>query len=356
MHDEQRMDVPARRFGPGIDDAALYPIAVVGVAVKTLLRWAWELLVHIVDYAFPILLQVARFVLFTFRILGDGIAALLRFVIRYLPLPQFRRQAWREAVARAWSWLRRKISYKAFEEWVHHLFEDGMAWVFRTCRRLSPTGALLVILLALVWVPVSFLGATAVHAWLIAEAASLPAWMQVFHGVATLLAKSKLLMLPAYPAAWPQAKQHPIVQAALRVCRYIANFSLVRKAMYRFGQVEEAAERLASALGLAQTWRVLGAAIDQTAIAIKTAFRSLLHLATVRLARVPVLGPVIRNYEEHYDSADAAPPQRFSQKIKGFFQKWEIKFTPAYYEAREKEKAAAKAAASSPPPERPASP
>lgn len=356
MHDKQRTDGAARRFGPGLDDAALYPLAVVGVAAKTLLRWAWELLVHIVDYAFPILLQVARFVLFTFRILGDGIAALLRFVIKYLPLPQFRRQAWREAVARAWSWLRRKISYKAFEEWLHHLFEDGMAWVFRTCRKLSPTGALLVILLALVWVPVSFLAATAVHALLIAEAASLPAWMQVFHGVATILAKSKLLMLPAYPAAWPQAKQHPIVQAGMRAWRFVADLSLVRKAMYRFGQVEAAAERLASALGLAQTWRALGAAIDQTAIAIRTAFRSMLHLATLQLAKVPVLGPVIRSYETHYESAEAAPPQRFSQKIKTFFQKWEIKFTPAYYEAKEKEKAAAKEAASASPPERPASP
>jgi hypothetical protein len=350
------MDGTARRFGPGIDDVVLFPIAVVGVAAKTLLRWAWELLVHIVDYAFPILLQVARFVLFTFRILGDGIAALLRFVIKFLPLPGMRRQAWREAVARGWSWLRRKISYKAFEEWLHHLFEDGMAWVFRTCRGLSPTGAVFVILLALVWVPVSFLSATAVHAWLIAEAASLPAWMQVFHGVATLLAKSKLLMLPAYPAAWPQAKQHAIVRAGLRVCRFAANFSLVRKAMYRFGQVEAAAERAASALGLVQTWRALGAAIDQTAIAIKTAFRSMLHLATLQLAKVPVLGPVVRTYETHYESADAAPPQRFSQKIKAFFQKWEIKFTPAYYEAKEKEKAAAKAAAASPPAERPASP
>lgn len=341
MHDEHAPAETPRTHRFGGDDILILPLAAVGVAAKTLLRWAWELLVHIVDYLFPILLQIARFVLFTFRILGDGLAALLRFVIKYLPLPQFRRQAWREAVARAWSWLRRKLSYKAFEAWVHHLFEDGMAWVFRTCRKLSPTGALLVILLALVWMPVSFLAATAVHAWLIAEAASLPAWMQVFHGVATILAKSKLLMLPAYPAAWPQAKKHPVVEAGLRGWRFLASLGLVRKAMYRFGQVEEAAERAASALGLAQTWRALGAAIDQTAIAVKTAFRSMLHLATARLAKVPVLGPVVRSYDAHYESADAAPPQRFSQKVKAFFQKWEIKFSPAYYEAKEKDKAGA---------------
>jgi hypothetical protein len=337
VHDESRPE-PERRYGAGIDDAVIYPLVVVGVIAKTLLRWAWELLVHVVDYAFPILLQVARFLLFTFRILGDGVAALLRVVIKFLPLPQMRRQAWREAVARAWSWLRRKISYKAFEEWLHHLFEDGMAWVFRTCRKLSPAGALLVILVALIWVPVSFLTATAVHAWLIAEAASLPAWMQVFHGVATILAKSKLLMLPAYPAAWPQAKKHPIVQAGARACRWIANHRIVQKLIWRFGQVEAAAERAAVALGLVQAWKLAGAAISQTLTAIDTAFRSLVRPATARLATWPVFGPVIRGYESHYDRAGAEPPQRLSQKIKAFFQNWEIKFTPAYYEAKEKEK------------------
>lgn len=163
MHDEHATAATQPSFRPGIDDALIVPLMAMGVAAKTLLRWAWELLVHIVDYAFPILLQVARFVLFTFRILGDGVSALLRFIIKFLPLPKMRRQAWREAVARAWSWLRRKISYKAFEAWVHHLFEDGMAWTFRTCRKLSPGGALAVIVLALIWMPVSFIAATAVH-------------------------------------------------------------------------------------------------------------------------------------------------------------------------------------------------
>src|SRR5262249_31375648 len=52
--------------------------------------------------------------------------------------------------------------------------------------------------------------ATALHATLIARARSLPAWMQLLHPFATLIAKSKLLVLPVYPAAWPQAKQHPV--------------------------------------------------------------------------------------------------------------------------------------------------
>ena len=32
-----------------------------------------------------------------------------------------------------------------------------------------------------------------------------PSWIQLLHPVATVIAKSKLLVLPAYPAAWPQA-------------------------------------------------------------------------------------------------------------------------------------------------------
>jgi hypothetical protein len=334
----------AAKFRPGIDDALIVPLAALGVAAKTLLRWAWTLLVHVVDWLFPLFLQVARFLLFTFRILGDGVAALLRFVIRFLPLPGGRRRAWREAVARAWSWLRRKVSYKAFEAWVHHLFEDGMAWVFRTCRKLSPGGALLVILAALVWIPVSFLAATAAHAWLIAEAASLPPWMQLLHGVATIFAKSKLLMLPAYPAAWPQAKKHALVAAGARAVRYIARLALVRKAVTRFGQVEDAAGRagmrIAAALGLVRAWQGARATLDAAAARSRAAFRAVTRPIAARLMRLPLLGPVLRSYEAHYDRAGAAPPQRLSQKVRAFFDRWEIKFTPAYYEAKEDDSAA----------------
>jgi hypothetical protein len=86
-----------------------------------------------------------------------------------------------------------------------------MAWVFRTCRTLTPRAAFLVLLGAILWLPISFVIATLMHAVLIAKALTLPAWMQLLHPVATVIAKSKLLVLPVYPAAWPQARLHPRV-------------------------------------------------------------------------------------------------------------------------------------------------
>ena len=121
-----------------------------------------------------------------------------------------KRHALRARVRQQWIRFRRNISYQAFEQALHHAFEAGMAWVFRKCRRLTPSGALLVIALAFLWLPISFGSATALHATLIARANSLPAWMQLLHPFATFIAKSKLLVLPVYPAAWPQAKQHPL--------------------------------------------------------------------------------------------------------------------------------------------------
>ena len=75
---------------------------------------------------------------------------------------------------------------------------------------------------AALWLPVSFVIATVLHGVLIAKATVWPAWTQLLHPVATLIAKSKLLVLPAYPAAWPQAKQHSLVQASFRVYEYLA--------------------------------------------------------------------------------------------------------------------------------------
>jgi hypothetical protein len=233
-----------------------------------------------------------RFPLLVIRMIGDGVTALLKGGVRLLPLSGTTRQAWREAVSRSWSWLRQNLSYRAFEQAVHDAFERGMAWVFRTCRMLTPGGALLVLAGAVLWLPVSFAAATALHAVLIAKAASLPAWTQLLHLVATVIAKSKLLVLPVYPAAWPQAKKHPFVRAIFRAYRNFTRFHLVQKTGFRYRQLD-----------------------------------------------API-GAIVTRYTPH----DPAPAQqragKFSEKVKGFFARWSMKFSAEYYEAREKDEAA----------------
>jgi hypothetical protein len=297
-------------FGVGVEDIVILPLVAIAVIVKVVLRALLTILIDIIDWLFPILLQVMRFPLFTIRIIGDGIAALLKGVMRFLPIGNMRRQAWQGFISRNWAWCRQSLSYRAFEEWLHHAFEDGMAWVFRKCRSLTPPAALLVIIGAVLWLPISFGVATLMHAVLVAKAASLPPWMQLLHPVATVIAKSKLLVLPAYPAAWPQAKRHPVVQAMITFWRHLTTLYLMRKIGYRYRQTESAIGRGLRALA-AGTVAVLSA--------------------------LPLSSGIVRRYKEHCEEVSRQPSAPFSDKVTGFFARWSIKFSPEYYEAKERE-------------------
>jgi hypothetical protein len=339
---ERVLVTTADRFDPGVDDVVILPLVFIALALKKLLHAALSLLIDLLDFAFPILLQLMRFPLFTVRILGDGIAALLKAVAGYLPLADARREAFRAFVSRHWSWLRAKISYQAFEEAVHHAFEVGMAWVFRTCRRLTPLGALLVIAGAVVWFPVSVVASTAMHAVLIAKAASLPAWMQLLHPVATVIAKSKLLVLPAYPAAWPQAKRHPLVQGTFEFCRRFANLGVVQKTGHRYRQAEHAVAAIADSLGSAasrvgldKTLAALLSALRGAAAWSDSAARAVMTCTVERLSALPVIGPVVGSYAAHFERVEQQDAEKVSERVRGLFERWSIKFSAEYYEARE---------------------
>src|SRR5207244_9511830 len=84
------------RFDAGVEDLIIFPLVAIALAVKQLFHGMLSILIHILDYAFPILLQLARFPLFTVRIIGDAIAALLKGVVRFLPMSGTKREAWRE--------------------------------------------------------------------------------------------------------------------------------------------------------------------------------------------------------------------------------------------------------------------
>jgi hypothetical protein len=346
LHDPSHPPAPAqRRYDAGVEDLIILPLAAVAVAARRLGRAVLSALIHILDWAFPILLQVARFPLFTARMIGDGITAVLKGIVRFVPVSGTARDAWRQRVSEYWAWLRQKFSYRAFEEAVHHVFEDGMAWTFKTCRKLTPGGALLVIAGAVLWLPVSFLIATALHGVLIAKATVWPAWMQLLHPFATIIAKSKLLVLPAYPAAWPQAKQHSLVQAAHRLYQWLAAHYLMQKTGYRYRQTERAADdgamalrRSAGRIGLRQfSGRLLDGLND---LAVRTAKGARIAVTrTLRgLSALPLVGAIIRRYETHYDdAADRQDPARLSERVRGFFGRWSIKFSAEHYEAKDTE-------------------
>jgi hypothetical protein len=334
-------------FKGGSEDLVILPIVAIALAVKIVLWLTWIVLLQLIDFLFPVLLQLMRFPLFTLRILGDAAAGLLKGIAAILPIGSVRQAAWREFVSRHWAWIRQKISYKAFEEAVHHAFEKGMAWVFRTCKALTPNAALLVLFLAVLWLPVSFGIATVVHTILIAKATSLPPWMQLGHVVATVIAKSKLLVLPVYPAAWPQAKQHPSMQATIRSWHAFTALYLVRKTRSRYRALDGAYSRavtssvaLATRLGLGRAFDAALSALNAAAAAIGRGLWAIAAKSVAVLSAAPLLGAIVRRYADHYDAANRRPAALLSDRVAGAVSRWSIKFSAEYYEAKEREEAA----------------
>jgi hypothetical protein len=288
------------RFRGALDDVIIIPLVFITLAANKILRFILSILMRLLDYAFPIAMQVVWLPLFAAKVLGDVIVTVINGALRFLPFSEAKRRQWRTSIRRNWSRFRRKISYRAFEQAVHNAFESGMAWVFRECRHLTPNTALLVILCAVLWLPISFGAAMAMHAVLFAKVTSWPAWIQLLHPLATVIAKSKLLVLPVYPAAWPQAKKHPFVQLVFKGYETIKCAYVIKKIGFRYRQAEiagiAAVERLERAAGLASAVRWL------------------------REAHVT----------KHFGV------EKPTQELRSFLR-WSIKFSAEYYEAKERQ-------------------
>ena len=300
-HDHSLAWTEQRRFRGALDDVIIIPLVVVALAANKTLRFILTILMRLLDYAFPFAMQIIWLPLFAARLVGNVIVTGINAALRFLPISETKRQKWRRSIRRNWAWLRSKISYRTFEHAVYAAFESGMGWVFRTCRHLTPNTALLVILGAVLWLPISFGAATALHAVLFAKATSWPAWMQLLHPLATVIAKSKLLVLPVYPAAWPQARKHPLVQFVFNSYATIKRLYVVKKAAFRYRQAE--------ATG--------GAAVDMLE----------------RTAGLTSAARWLRNAHV----AEHLHVERPTQKLRSFFSRWSIQFSAEYYEAKERE-------------------
>ena len=289
------------RFRGALDEVVIIPLVIVTLAANKILRFILSILMRLLDYAFPLAMQIIWLPLFAAKVLGNVVVTVMNGALRFLPLSETKRRRWRISIRRNWSWLRRKINYRAFEQAVLIAFESGMAWVFRECRHLMPNTALLVILLAVLWLPFSFGVATAMHTVLFAKVTSWPAWMQLLHPLATVIAKSKLLVLPVYPAAWPQAKKHPFVQLVFKSYETIKCLYVIKNVGYRYRQAEIA--------GIA---------------------------AVEKLERTAGLAPAVRWLREAH-VAKHFGVEKPTQELRSFFARWSIKFSAEYYEAKERQ-------------------
>ena len=218
------------------DDMIIVPLVLTALLARTLYREALFVLLLVSDLVFTLFLGLIAVPLVFAAAACDGMAWLLKRLAAVLLLPGAKRQAWRDRVDRRWSGLRHRMSHEAVAMTARSALERVVARFFQRCGALSPRAALLVIVGVMAWLPLSAGISITMHAVLLAKAASLPAWMQLLHPVATVIAKSKFVLLPAYPAVWPQARKHSWVQAAFRWLQRIAAFDCSRKTIHRYRQ------------------------------------------------------------------------------------------------------------------------
>jgi hypothetical protein len=249
-HSDIRTPTAAQdRFAIGIDDAIILPLVLIAFLATTLCRAALFIVLFASEFVAALFLRVMTIPLLVATAAGDGMAWLIKRLAALSPWSPAKQEAWRDLVDRHWSGLRQGMSHQALAMTAQGVLQGGISWAFQKCGALSPRAALLVIAGAMLWLPLSAAISIGMHAVLLANAAALPAWMQLLHPVATVIAKSKFLVLPACPAAWPQAKKHAWVQATFRRMHRIAEVDRVHKTAHRYRQTKQAFVAMVAARG-----------------------------------------------------------------------------------------------------------
>ena len=71
----------------------------------------------------------------------------------------------------------------------------------------------------------------------------------------------------------------------------------------------------------------------------RTTWAAMARLVAV-LSRFPLFGGIVQRYTAHYDEANREPAAKFSERMRGFFERWSVKFTAEYYDGKERQDAA----------------
>jgi len=103
------------RFRGALDDVIIIPLVFVVLAANKILRFVLSILMRLLDYTFPLAMEIVWLPLFATRVLGNVTVTVISGALRFLPLSETKRRQWSVWIRRNWSWLRRKIGYRAFE-------------------------------------------------------------------------------------------------------------------------------------------------------------------------------------------------------------------------------------------------
>ena len=165
----------------------------------------------------------------------------------------------------------------------------------------SDDTALLVILGAVLWFPISFAVATAMHAVLFAKLTSWPAWMQILHPLERSSPRPSYWCYQCTRQRGHRPKK--LSQVVFKSCKALKSLYLVKKVGFRYWQA-----------GIAGT-----AAFDS-------------------LERIAGITSVVR-WLRNAHVAKHLGVEKPTQKLRSFFLRWSIKFSVEYYEAKERQAA-----------------
>jgi hypothetical protein len=79
-------------FGRSLDDVIIIPLVLVTLAVNRILSFIVWMLMRLLDYAFPLAMQVVWLPLFAARVLGDVIVTVISGGLHFLPVSEAKRR------------------------------------------------------------------------------------------------------------------------------------------------------------------------------------------------------------------------------------------------------------------------
>ena len=82
------------RFRGALDDVIIIPLVFVTLAANKILRFILSILMRLLDYAFPLAVQIVWLPLFAAKVLGNVIVTVVNGALRFLPLSETKRRQW----------------------------------------------------------------------------------------------------------------------------------------------------------------------------------------------------------------------------------------------------------------------